>query len=536
MGFNPFTPTIIDPTEFSGLKARVTLDAVTNGTTTVTSATASYTAGDLGKVVVLTGANDSDIINGNSFASTIVAVPNSTTITLAAAPSWSESSVSQVIGYDNGALLSAFFAGVAGGQGHIPAGIYVSTVAPLTIQGSTLITGDGYDLGPIKVSLPPQYGSVLVCAAAGNPTNFIRLGATSNTFGPGLNSAQMQGMAIDGSGLCQTAVTMNANRSVLINNQIQRGLNHAIQINGQGMWLYQNFFGQQNSGDVLYLSGSDAHIEGNQFRQQGGAGAGIRIVNTSDPIIVGNHISGGYNNEVFSSFPANNIIIEQNTSAALMFGFVITGNLFDGVYGHNIVITAQGGGNCQIADVNITGNYVLADSGFPNDTFDVVYLDAEAGGIIQGVTMEGNTIRGVSPAGNIWRYLINSSAAGGTIGQIACANNVGIGVANMWPGGATLRPDGGRIGNSVAATMSTTTSSLSSNDGQATFSGTGAQTAFTISHGLSAAPVTVTVTPASAGAAALFSVTVSATQITVTFNAAPALGANNVILNWWASL
>lgn len=77
---------------------------------------------------------------------------------------------------------------------------------------------------------------------------------------------------------------------------------------------------------------------------------------------------------------------------------------------------------------------------------------------------------------------------------------------------------------------------LLSNSGTATFSGTGAQTAFTIAHGLSFTPTHYFAQAGSAVAAALFYATVDATNITVTFNAAPASGTNNVKLNWAASI
>lgn len=72
--------------------------------------------------------------------------------------------------------------------------------------------------------------------------------------------------------------------------------------------------------------------------------------------------------------------------------------------------------------------------------------------------------------------------------------------------------------------------------GKATFSGTGAQTAFNIPHGLSAAPTSALVVAGSAAAAAAFYVTTTSTNIVVTFTAAPASGTNNVVLNWMASL
>jgi len=62
-------------------------------------------------------------------------------------------------------------------------------------------------------------------------------------------------------------------------------------------------------------------------------------------------------------------------------------------------------------------------------------------------------------------------------------------------------------------------------------SGTGAQTAFSWNHSLGFTPTLVSVVAGSADADGDFYVTVSATQITVTYGTAPASGTNN--LTWW---
>jgi hypothetical protein len=72
--------------------------------------------------------------------------------------------------------------------------------------------------------------------------------------------------------------------------------------------------------------------------------------------------------------------------------------------------------------------------------------------------------------------------------------------------------------------------------GTSTQSGNAVQTVFTIAHGLGAAPSKFSVTPGSAAAALVFFATTDATNITVTYTAAPATGTNNVVLRWIAAL
>jgi hypothetical protein len=98
------------------------------------------------------------------------------------------------------------------------------------------------------------------------------------------------------------------------------------------------------------------------------------------------------------------------------------------------------------------------------------------------------------------------------------------------------RKDGGvgsvvYVNDSGAATWSPVPAVRS---GRSTFSGTGAQAAFTIAHGFTSTPTAAVVNAGSATAAAAFHTALDATNITVTFVAAPASGTNNVVLNWVA--
>lgn len=75
---------------------------------------------------------------------------------------------------------------------------------------------------------------------------------------------------------------------------------------------------------------------------------------------------------------------------------------------------------------------------------------------------------------------------------------------------------------------------LAGKGGSASFNGTGAQTVFNIPHTLGVVPTEYSVDPGSAGANALFFVSADATNLIVTFAAAPASGTNNVVLRWQA--
>lgn len=69
--------------------SRTVTDAVTNSTTTLTSATAAFTSQDVGKQIVLSG--------GGSLTTTIVEILSGTSVKLSAPPSWSSSGNTAVI-------------------------------------------------------------------------------------------------------------------------------------------------------------------------------------------------------------------------------------------------------------------------------------------------------------------------------------------------------------------------------------------------------------------------------------------------------
>lgn len=76
--------------------------------------------------------------------------------------------------------------------------------------------------------------------------------------------------------------------------------------------------------------------------------------------------------------------------------------------------------------------------------------------------------------------------------------------------------------------------------GQATMSGTGAATSLTFAHGMTepagAVPTHVLLTPRTVAAVGGFVSAVDATNVTVTWAAAPANGSNNVVFDYQAGL
>ena len=141
----------------------------------------------------------------------------------------------------------------------------------------------------------------------------------------------------------------------------------------------------------------------------------------------------------------------------------------------------------------------------------------------------GNTYNNNNGA-NYWKALVETTTTGGTIDLIDVSHNTGFGVIATYLG---LKP--GVLRDNVRRTLAGATL-YTTNQGASTFSGAAGVLTFTIPHGIDGTPSHVNVTPGSAAAAGSFHATADATNITVTYVAAPAAGANNVKLNWSAQL
>lgn len=130
--------------------ARKVTDAVLNGTTTVTSATAAFTAADVGKAVwgVETATGLKRLAQ-----TTITAVNSATSITVASAAIGSYSNIWLVLGTDDTVALQSAYAAAKAARSHliVPAGGYIFSELPFDGNLSTVgraagIIGAGMDV------------------------------------------------------------------------------------------------------------------------------------------------------------------------------------------------------------------------------------------------------------------------------------------------------------------------------------------------------------------------------------------------------
>lgn len=178
---------------------------------------------------------------------------------------------------------------------------------------------------------------------------------------------------------------------------------------------------------------------------------------------------------------------------------------------------------------------------FNNPSADAVhdYLRIDgSGSAVRKIRVKGGGFRplldapGSRPSAERYRYALNLV---GTTQHITFAPDhvvlPGVGVYNTRPdilGDFTVDDDN---------TLNNTNTKFTKNSGLATFSGDGVTTVFNIPHGLAGTPRHADAKAQTAGARATqFQVTVTSTNVVVTYSTAPVSGASNVGLWWDAEL
>lgn len=179
--------------------ARKVTDAVLDGTTTVTSATASFTSADVGKVIwgVETSSGTARLA-----VTTVASVTNSTTIVVTDASSGSYTGISLVLGTDDTAAIQAAVAAAKANDPTstvvVPAGGYIFN--ELLFDGNEASVASGLKVLGAGSSntifyLAPDYDTA---STTSNTGAFFR--TSGNT-----RSASLQGVQVDGSSLSISA-------------------------------------------------------------------------------------------------------------------------------------------------------------------------------------------------------------------------------------------------------------------------------------------------------------------------------------------
>lgn len=164
----------VTPEEHGALRDCVSLvdAAIDESTTTLTSASASFSAGDVGKVIVVSGAGLTAL--KNTLVSTIASVTNSTTVELADAASVTVSGARATYGTDDtaaiqAALDAAVTAGIADGTHYAEV---VFSAGQYMVAGALVSGAPTYGNAQLTIPVIPEAGQkfTLVLRGSGDAT------------------------------------------------------------------------------------------------------------------------------------------------------------------------------------------------------------------------------------------------------------------------------------------------------------------------------------------------------------------------------
>jgi len=435
---------------------------------------------------------------------------------------------------DNTAAFNAALALLAptGGTLFFPPGIYRINGATDPVPGGIWLVGTGYDYHTPSISTDrPVKHSVIRAGAA--MTRLVQLGTDANVSTSGQTGASIEKLILDGNSLATTTLKLGARRNRVINSQIYGGTQTGVHVGGQNGHVIGCVVEQSGVGDVVLVQGFwDNKVWQNQLRGVGTTGACVRIVGAQNTDVQLNHMWAGADG--VSSAAEGLVVVATPASDpnGITTHTVITDNTIESGQCPHVLIKSVSGG-AIIRGVLINSNRFYQQTPFNDLQAPVVRFAGQ--GNISNVAVNDNMMTGID---NTHRYLsildVDNTGPLQSANRVTMIGNSGTFVAALTtgslPAGSTsLYLRGNYIQNGSASVLSDKT-------GRATFSGTGAQTAFTIPHGLASAPSSQRVVAGSAAAAGLFYVTADATNLTVTFTTAPATGTNNVVLNWQAEV
>lgn len=403
-----------------------------------------------------------------------------------------------------------------GGTVFFPPGVYM-TDATIDVPGGVNLVGTGLDYG--STSSAPARGSI-IRASGSSADPVVKLGDTEWDATGGLESgktgAKLTDLVIDGAGVSPSVVEIYGARCYVSRCQIYRGTTYALNIDeGQNSYVEQCVIGNDNVGSPVRINGIDNKIIDCQVRGQGtGTNAGIFLDSDCQVAeIRGNHIFS--NSTPASAGP--DIWVRGGRRNQ------IVGNMLDWPKENNHIFVETAGN--LVSELQIVGNMFYIQTQTDNTYFGI-RIDTTGNIAMRWLTCVGNVFSGFS-AGQRLKAMISITGPN-TYSSSTFVGNVGAHVVSLW--------DGNRPTECAHNTIYDGSTKPQSKFGTFTGSGDGSTTVFNIAHGLAGTPVKWSVTPNTAGAAGAFYVTADATNLVVTYSAAPASGTSNVKHLWSASL
>lgn len=395
-----------------------------SATSTITSATGSFTAADVGKPCAVIPAVASSAYPKYG---TITGVANSTTATatLNVSPG-ALTGATFVYGTDDTiavrAAISAAKPSTAYGYGtvYVPRGIVVTT-DKLVFPDGVSLRGAGntttvdfarnfrhHQANIVLVNYVPSAGAVV-------------LGDGSSSGKVGSNASWID---IDCLNLAPRALEVAAGqivRTVHIDHVTAvRGTADTV-LTGPSSVVTNSIFIQQQYGHVAKISG-DSRFINNYVYGAGNGYHGIRISGVGDVQIIGNHI---WKDADTPAALGSSIYLESWGTQVNKGQVTISANSFDTSFGPHIQIAALN--TSVLRGVTITGNEGFQNDVVPNAAYPFIKINVDSGASIRALTISGNTGTGSwnDPTKGQYTYFVDGSGVAGHIyGSVTGGNAI----------------------------------------------------------------------------------------------------------------
>jgi hypothetical protein len=426
-------------------------DATTtaSATCTVTSATGSFSADDIGKVCVVIPYTDTGL---TARYGTITAVASATSLTasLSASPG-ALSGATFIYGSDNAtaidAALTAASASATKAVVELPFGIVCTTLEHTVPTGVTL-RGQANNPTGGKAKDFKHYGTSLVLCAFGSNGGLLLLGTTATSDPRGVHVADLN---VDCANLSARAIYGGTLRTEhLLRVTAVRGTNATYKSAPTSRAELCVFLGQ-NQWNTVELSG-DATFVNNIVT---GAGNGYYGVKTDgeNVAIQNNHI---WKDSVASSMLGGSVWVSRHSGDLVKGGVIVQGNKFDTQYGPAVKISVSGSSTARA--ISVIGNHAQNNDAVVNNTGPFLLLDVGAGSILRGLVVQGNIARGSwnDPTKGQWSAFIDGTAVAGTIYGSVVGGNYMDNCNAMY---ASFSPDHDNANITMAGTGTTQTKS-----------------------------------------------------------------------------
>lgn len=421
----------VDPRTYGAkCDGKVVLDAsISTGTTsvTVTSATAGFTAADVGKLCGVL--NTSTTGPWSSRVGTVTGFTSSTTITVSLSGSSGALSNAQFAwGTEDTAAWTAA-ATAAGTQKLpliVPAGI--SCVQNFTLPDRVPMIGHGADR---SITWPWTFvgtGSTIMCLKwpGDNTTPVINCGSGNNLSGFNIDAFKTAAIAlrsdVNGGAYMGHGKWSNMTIARAYGNVCQAGPAHSI--------ANCTIWGQDGS-DCVVMTG-DGRVSDCDIYGAGTNYAAVRVTG-HDVVLSNNHF---WKNSTTN--PAGpSVFYHPSATSGHTGNFVCTGNMFDTSVGPSVNIQLDGTATAHI--VKITNNSGFQTDGVAAATYPFVSLTVAVGAVIRGFAVENNTAEPSFSGNNFgtYTYIVDGTGVAGHIYGSKTGGNVLDGAAALYAFSAT---------------------------------------------------------------------------------------------------